>query len=108
MLKAIGAALRARVRESDVVARVGGDEFAVLMPYAGVEQSAVVAGDLRDVVGQCRVDTDDHQVMQVSASVGFVQIDQQTQSDESALIDADRLMYEEKRAQASGRIETLA
>ena len=41
--------------------------------------------------------------MQVSASIGFVQIDNDTASDESVMIDADRLMYEEKRAQGFGR-----
>ena len=103
LLKTIGNALRARLRESDVVARVGGDEFAVLMPYAGAERAAIIAADIRDLVHRCRVETDDHQVMQVSASIGFVQIDNDTASDESVMIDADRLMYEEKRAQGFGR-----
>jgi diguanylate cyclase (GGDEF)-like protein/PAS domain S-box-containing protein len=97
VLKVIGRALRARLRETDVVARVGGDEFAVLMPYAGAEQAAIIAGDLRDLVRQCRVETDDHHVVQVTASIGFVQIDRETASDETVMAAADRLMYEEKR-----------
>ena len=103
LLKTIGHALRARLRETDVVARVGGDEFAVLMPYAGTEQAAIIAGDLRELVRQCRVETQDHEVVHVTASIGFVQIDQETLDDESVMIDADRLMYEEKRTLGYGR-----
>jgi diguanylate cyclase (GGDEF)-like protein len=108
LLKAIGAALQARLRQTDVVARVGGDEFAVLMPYAGIEQAAIIAGDLRDVVRQCHVETDDHQVMHVTTSLGFVQIDRETANDEAVMSDADRLMYEEKRAQGYERVHLPA
>jgi diguanylate cyclase (GGDEF)-like protein/PAS domain S-box-containing protein len=98
VLMAIGGALRARLRDTDVVARVGGDEFAVLMPHAGAEQAAIIAGHLRDLVRQCRVETEDHHVVQVTASIGFVQIDSETANDETLMAAADRLMYEEKRA----------
>lgn len=103
VLQAIGRTLRARLRETDVVARVGGDEFAVLMPYAGAEQAAIIAGDLRDLVRQCRVETEDHQFVQVTASIGFVQIDGETANDETVMAAADRLMYEEKRLHGVAR-----
>jgi diguanylate cyclase (GGDEF)-like protein/PAS domain S-box-containing protein len=96
VLKTVAAALRSRLRETDVVARVGGDEFAVLMPYASAEQGAIIAGDVREVVKACEVETDDHRVVRVSASVGYVQIDRNSTSDEEVLVEADRLMYEEK------------
>jgi diguanylate cyclase (GGDEF)-like protein len=97
VLKTIAAALKSRLRETDVVARVGGDEFAVLMPYANAEQGAIIACDVAEVVNGCRVETDDHRLVQVSASVGHVQIDAHTTSDEDVMVEADRLMYEEKR-----------
>jgi diguanylate cyclase (GGDEF)-like protein len=103
LLTTIGAALRARLRETDVVARVGGDEFAVLMPYAGAEQAAIIANDIRELVRQCSVETNDHQTVQVTAAIGFVQIDRETLNDEAVLVDADRLMYEEKRSQVYDR-----
>lgn len=105
VLKTIAAALRARLRDTDVVARVGGDEFAILMPYASAEQGKILAEDLRELVNNCKVETDDHRVVDVSVSVGLVQIDGGTCSDEELMIEADRLMYEEKRSQ---RIEGAA
>jgi diguanylate cyclase (GGDEF)-like protein/PAS domain S-box-containing protein len=106
VLKTVAAALRARLRETDVVARVGGDEFAVLMPYADAEQGGIIALDIKDVVNRCRVETDDHRYVGVSASVGHVQINSSTVSDEQVLVEADRLMYVEKGTQP-GRPELM-
>ncbi|WP_205697055.1 PAS domain S-box protein [Conexibacter sp. SYSU D00693] len=97
-LKAIAAALRRRLRETDVVARIGGDEFAVLLPYAGAEQAEVVRRDLRDAVAGVRVELPGGGVLGVRASVGLALIDRETPSDEAVLAEADRAMYREKLA----------
>src|SRR5205085_9993262 len=46
-LRSVGMALRLGVREQDTVARTGGDEFAVLMAGADVEEATAVAERLR-------------------------------------------------------------
>ncbi len=51
ILKEVGAALRRLVRGYDVVARYGGDEFAVVLPATPVEGALVVAQRLRDRLG---------------------------------------------------------
>jgi len=43
VLIAVARILEARCRQSNVVARYGGDEFAILMPEAGVEQAQILA-----------------------------------------------------------------
>ncbi|MGH9179652.1 MAG: PAS domain S-box protein [Acidimicrobiales bacterium] len=95
-LKAVAAALKSRLRETDVVARVGGDEFAVLLPYANAEQGATMAADLARVIAECAIEVGG-QHLYLSASIGAVHIDRHTSSDESILSEADRAMYREKR-----------
>jgi diguanylate cyclase (GGDEF)-like protein/PAS domain S-box-containing protein len=99
-LKEIAAALRRRLRETDVIARIGGDEFAVLIPYAGADQAEALADDLRRVIRECKIDFDDGKRFSLSASVGVALITPDTVSDESVLAEADRAMYEIKTASA--------
>jgi diguanylate cyclase (GGDEF)-like protein len=51
VLRMVGDALQANVRNTDLVARVGGEEFAVLLPATGKSEAAEVAERLRKVVG---------------------------------------------------------
>jgi diguanylate cyclase (GGDEF)-like protein/PAS domain S-box-containing protein len=52
VLRQLGAALSATFRQVDVVARVGGEEFAVLLPSSSLEGAAVVAERLRELVAR--------------------------------------------------------
>jgi diguanylate cyclase (GGDEF)-like protein/PAS domain S-box-containing protein len=97
-LKAIAAALMRRLRETDVVARIGGDEFAVLLPYANESQAQVVATSLQRAISGCTVDTAEFAHLALSASIGLVLIDAETQSEEAAFAQADRAMYQNKLA----------
>lgn len=47
-LRAVGETIRAEVRQGDLVARVGGDELAVLLPGASETELLEVAGRIRD------------------------------------------------------------
>lgn len=47
LLRSVAGAVQASVRRSDVVARVGGDEFAVLLPGATPAQAEIVAETIR-------------------------------------------------------------
>jgi len=50
VLRGLAARLRSRVREEDVVARFGGEEFLVILPDTGAEGAATAAEDLRAAV----------------------------------------------------------
>jgi diguanylate cyclase (GGDEF)-like protein/PAS domain S-box-containing protein len=96
-LRAVARALTRRLRQTDLVARLGGDEFAVLVPHVDADGAHVVAEGLMRVIPSCGVEVGDD-VVHPSASVGFALIDQRCEGAEQILVQADRAMYEVKRA----------
>jgi diguanylate cyclase (GGDEF)-like protein len=50
MIRNVGAVVASRVRQTDVVARIGGDEFAVLLPRTTEEAARAVAEDLLETI----------------------------------------------------------
>jgi diguanylate cyclase (GGDEF)-like protein/PAS domain S-box-containing protein len=95
----VALALRSRLRDSDLLARFGGDEFVILLPRANLEEALVVGGALVDVVRGMRTSaTDDGPA--VTVSVGVALVDRPEQRGAELLIDADLAMYD---AKATGR-----
>ena len=95
-LKEVAAALRRRLRDSDATARIGGDEFAILLPYADATQAAAIVNDLRRVIRESDLDLGDGTVLSLSASLGVGLINEGTASEESVFAVADHAMYEDK------------
>ena len=96
LLMAIGDVLRDRVRRSEMVARVGGDEFAILLPQASREQAMSVA----EAIGQSirdRVYISAGSELRTTASIGVAAVDPDDTPDR-VLLRADQAMYEAKEA----------
>ena len=99
VLKQFAAMLDRRLRSTDVIARIGGDEFAALLPYAGEPEAAAIATDLRRVIRESKIDIADGTSIQLSASIGVALITEDTASGEMVLAAADRAMYDDKQVQ---------
>lgn len=78
-------------REDDILARIGGDEFAILMPRTTAE-------DARKIISRIRLGFPKENICgaEVSASLGYAVKAEGTESMEDILHKADRMMYEEK------------
>ncbi len=50
LVRNVGELVAGRLRETDIVARIGGDEFAALMPNTSAEDAAKVAGELLETI----------------------------------------------------------
>lgn len=91
-LRAIGRVLKGSVREADTAARVGGDEFALVLPDTdgrGAQQFvAKLTRELQDAPEATH--------WGVTCSIGVVTILDSTTSPERAVAAADALMYEVK------------
>ncbi len=92
-----------RIRETDTLARFGGDEFAILLPEAGIEQAQSVARSVIDAVRTHPVTAAGQQI-RVTASVGVTTYGNRQIDGESLLVEADLAMYD---AKAAGR-DTVA
>lgn len=93
-LKLFAEILVRHIRESDTVARIGGDEFALIMPHAHHAEGALICEKLcREV---------EHQMAErgygVTVSIGCKTFDTVSETMNDALNEADRLMYEAKNA----------
>ena len=96
LLRAVATRLAGAVRGSDTVARMGGDEFVVLLDGAGAEAEPLeVANRLLDLLRH-RYDLDGDGPLCISASIG-VAVGTPTSPDE-LIRSADRALYEAKAA----------
>jgi diguanylate cyclase (GGDEF)-like protein/PAS domain S-box-containing protein len=98
LLVAIGAALRARCRESDIVGRLGGDEFGVVLPQSGSAEADIVAQALLDAVREVRVMFGDRPV-EATASIGVRVFGEEAElTAQEILSDADIALYDAKES----------
>ena len=101
VLKSIAGVLLARARSHDTVARVGGDEFAVLLRGCDPRAAERIAASICSRVAEHRLEWDTGvqlQSLSVGASVGIVAIDATFGSVKDVLKAADEACYEAKRA----------
>ncbi len=103
VLRAVGGAIVAAVREDDVPARYGGEEFVVLLRNPSLEIALEVGERVRASVGG--LDLRRLGVDAVSASVGVAVADYADQPIDDLIANADRALY---RAKRGGRDRVVA
>ncbi|MFK8031140.1 MAG: GGDEF domain-containing protein [Gammaproteobacteria bacterium] len=98
LLQAIAGALRDLFRPTDLIARFGGDEFAVLLPNTALEAALEISARVRSGVLE-KVATLESSGEHVTVSIGLAEIERSDDLD-SLLNRADQALY---RAKDSGR-----
>ena len=99
LLREVARVMGRVVRGGDVLARIGGDEFALLLSDCTIPNARRVAEKMRRAVEAYRIEHDG-EVLDVGVSVGLAPIDADTVGATQALADADRACY---KAKAAGR-----
>ena len=104
VIRSVAEILQTHKRTSDIVGRLGGEEFALILPEATLD-SAVAAGErFRQLVAEHIVTVADHR-LPVTISVGATVCYAETRSFDELLKEADIALYEAKR---SGRNRVCA
>jgi diguanylate cyclase (GGDEF)-like protein/PAS domain S-box-containing protein len=99
LVASLAAAIQRALRDSDIVARTGGDEFVVILPEATEESALVVAEKLLSVVRDEGVVQRDDRQTRVTTSIGVTVFDAHDHvTAEDLMVEADIAMYDAKTA----------
>ncbi|MEA2722077.1 MAG: hypothetical protein QOJ39_3941 [Candidatus Eremiobacteraeota bacterium] len=97
LLREIGHVMGRVLRGGDVLARIGGDEFALLLANCRIDDARRVAEKMRAAVDAYRIEHHG-QVLDVGVSIGLAPIEADTPGGAQALAEADAACYQAKNA----------
>jgi len=97
VLKAVAEIFRREVRDVDLVARTGGEEFMFLLPETGGERAQRVAERIRQALADKPVTTADGEPLKITASIGIACYPINANSTEALIANADRALYAAKQ-----------
>jgi diguanylate cyclase (GGDEF)-like protein len=98
VLKAFADVLAARFRASDLVARIGGEEFVVVLEAADRADAVRAADEVRQLLAARSIHADDGTELRVTVSAGCAELDPENPTRESLLRTADVALFMAKRA----------
>ena len=87
---------KTRLRTTDIITRLGGEEFAALLPYTNLENAGVLAEYLRSEIEANEIVVGEEKI-KVTASFGVAELSGVDADIATLLERADRLLYEAKR-----------
>jgi diguanylate cyclase (GGDEF)-like protein len=96
VLKAIGSLLQNTVREADILARIGGEEFAVILPQTDVEEASNLAERIRQRIEAEVIQYDTLQI-KITASFGIAACMAEGDDLDRMLTKADDALYIAKK-----------
>ena len=99
-LQKIAELIRVAARKEDIVARYGGDEFAVILPEAASEHAAAMAKRIKDGFQGFFLESPEGVRVKSSVSIGIASWPEHAREPKDLFLVADNMMY---RAKAQGK-----
>jgi diguanylate cyclase (GGDEF)-like protein len=96
VLRQLAGAIKSNLRQQDIVARTGGEEFSILLPEVPLESARVIAEKIRAVAERTRTRHDDQEI-QCTISVGISAFGASTGTVDLLYRAADARLYEAKK-----------
>jgi diguanylate cyclase (GGDEF)-like protein/PAS domain S-box-containing protein len=106
LLRELAALLKQRVRDSDTVARVGGDEFAMLLVGCPLDKARQIADEVCTSIADYQFRWQDR-VFDIGVSIGLVEVGHESTSAEAVLNAADSACYVAKQ-RGRGRVQVYS
>ena len=106
MLREVAALVKDAVRDSDTVARIGGDEFALLLTGCPLEKAIQISQDVASVIREFRFVWKD-KIFQIGVSIGLVEIGRESAGADEVMAAADSACYVAK-SQAAGQVHVYS
>ncbi|OEF97465.1 GGDEF domain-containing protein [Desulfuribacillus alkaliarsenatis] len=105
VLKEVANILKTRLRKFDIIARIGGEEFLIILPRTTINETKKIAEKLRSEIESSRFIYDNHQIV-VTASFGIASMLCSEQDPVSkSYYKADRALYKAKEL-GRNKVET--
>ena len=92
MIKRVANICNEHIREVDVLARIGGEEFAILLPDTDIDSAYVLAERLREAQQQY----DEYQAPSITISIGVATLCSQDKAFLEIFKRADKALYSSK------------
>ena len=96
VLQQFAARCRLLIREADCIGRLGGEEFAILLPETNLEQARTMAERIRQSIEQTAIEASPG--LKITCSIGVAQKTADDYTFDALLVRADSALYEAKRA----------
>ena len=97
VLKHVAQTMKQQTRRIDIAARIGGEEFIILLPDTTVENAQALAERIRASVANTPANSGGQQIA-VTISIGLSAIHPEDRNDQAALERADLALYEAKHS----------
>ena len=96
VLRQVATAMLAELREVDIMGRLGGEEFGILLPETLVDDARIVAGRLNDAMHRLIITADGGQRIDITISLGVAEAESGDTGLDSLMARADKALYKAK------------
>ncbi|MEZ0318214.1 MAG: GGDEF domain-containing protein, partial [Methylophilaceae bacterium] len=90
--------LKQTLRDIDMVGRFGGEEFVVLLPEASIQNAAIIAERIRQLISHQQIQADVEQSFNMTVSIGLAELVEGVDSVDEIIKLADKALYQAKQA----------
>lgn len=96
VIACIGSTLKSSLRHTDVAARIGGDEFCVLLPHTSLRRAPAIANNIRKSIKERCFSIESGDEFSISCSIGIAEFDDSITECRGILEKADKALYSAK------------